>query len=271
MEASPIIRVDPIRSVVPVAALLGQFTGKARVSAADFIQAVMREAIGGGRLPQMPGDIGRLADGTWVSQFPSTVPAQVVPHKVVIIRDTWGMSVEQPEPNRIVLRKTTTTGLWGSLSGKKKSGLEVVIRLPQQGRTAGEVLVTGVVFGTPDEGFLRVAADALPKIITDVRRELQNVEDRRKHPRIAIALPLTLYPIHADGSVDGPILGRCKDVSSTGLCFVTALPLPTKYMYVVFDGVAETAGLSVLARLVRHQSQVIGSEHIAAVQFRTDL
>jgi hypothetical protein len=190
---------------------------------------------------------------------------------LTILRETWGLSIEQPDNSRILLKKVAAQGLWGSLAGKKH-GLEVQVRLPSGGgRSAGEILVTGTTFGTPDATFQRVAADVLPKIITDVRRELQNVEDRRKHPRIAIALPLSLYPIHADGSVDPAILGRCRDVSGTGVCFSTAMPLTTKYMYMVFDRINETAGLAILARLVRHQSQTLGNEHHAAVQFRTDL
>ena len=270
LEAAPIVKVDPIRSVVPVAALTGAFNGTARVGPSDFIRAVLGEACGGGKVPQMPGDIGRLADGTWVTQFPSTVPQQVIPHKLGVLRDTWGLTVEASDNGRVVLRKSASQGLWGSLSGKKH-GLEVVVRLPQQGKTAGEVLATGTTFGTPDPQFQKVATDLLPKILTDVRRELQNVEDRRKHPRVAIALPLTVYPIHADGSVDSQILARTKDISAGGLCFTTALPLPTKYMYVVFDGVAEVAGLAVLARLMRHQTSAGGRDHVAAAAFRTDL
>jgi hypothetical protein len=270
LEAAPIVKIDPIRSVVPLAALLGESKGGARIAPADFIEAVMSAAVGGGKVPQMPGDIGRLADGTWVTRFPSTVPQQVVPHKLTVLRETWGVVIEQPEPTRIVLRKVASTSLWGAWSGKRH-GLEVVVQLPQQGRGAGEVTATGTTFGTPDPQFQKVATDQLPKILTDVRRELQNVEDRRKNPRVATAMPITLYPIHADGSVDNPIPAQSRDVSAGGVCLTAAVRLPTKYSYLVFDGVPAVSGLGLLARLIRLPSPDGDQDHVAAVRFRTDL
>ncbi|HUR53411.1 MAG TPA: serine/threonine-protein kinase [Gemmataceae bacterium] len=270
LEAAPIVKVDPIRSVVPVAALLGEVKRAARVDPANVIEAVMAAAVGGGKIPQMPGDIGQLADGTWVTQFPSTVPQQVVPHKLAVLREKWGVAVEQPEPTRIVLKKVAATSLWGSLSGKRH-GLEVVVHLPPQGKSAGEVTATGTTFGAPDPQSQKVATDLLPKILTDVRRELQNVEDRRKSPRVATAMPVTVYPIHADGAVDDPIPAQSRDVSAGGASLTTATRLPTKYMYLVFDGVPAVAGVALLARLIRRPSQSGGQDHVAAVQYRTDL
>ena len=269
LEAAPIVRVDPIRSVVQVAALLGQINGAARIAPANLIEAVMAAAVRGGKIPQMPGDIGQLGDGTWVTQFPSTVPQQVIPHKLAVLREKWGVAVEQPEPNRIVLRKAAATGMWGSLSGKRH-GLEVVVHLPPQGKSLGEVTATGTTFGTPDPQSQKAAADLLPKILADVRRELQNVDDRRKHPRVAAALPVTLYPMHADGSVDNPIPAQTRDVSAAGAGLTAAVRLPTKYIYLVFDGVPAVSGVALLGRLVRRHSLPDGQDH-AAVRYRTDL
>jgi hypothetical protein len=182
--------------------------------------------------------------------------------------ELWGVAVEQPEPGRLVLKKTCPTGFWGSLSGKK-SGFEVVIRLPPPGRSVGEVIVSGSVFGTPDANFAKIAADAIPRLIVDVRRELKNVDDRRKHPRVAANFAVTLYPIHSDGGIDVPIHARCRDVSLGGLCVATDAPLPTKYAFAAFDGVGAVAGQAILVRFLR--TQAVNRECVSGGQYRADL
>src|SRR5262249_11989504 len=157
--------LSPIRSVVPVARLLGADSPGPTLSAAEFARAVVDHAAGGAYVPQMPGELGRLADGNWVCQFPSTVPHTVAPLKLVVTRELWGLTIEQPEPSRLVLRKTCSAGgFWGSRSSKR-SGFEVVIQLPPPGRAVAEVTVTGALFGTPEANFARQAADAIPRLI----------------------------------------------------------------------------------------------------------
>lgn len=260
--------LSPIRSVVPVSQLIGLNVHAVTVSAAEFARALVDHAAAGAHIPQMPGELGRAADGNWMCQFPTTVPATVAPLKLAVLRDLWGLTVEQPEPTLLVLRKACRGGLWSSISGKK-AGFEVVIRLPPPGRAVGEVSVTSRLFGTPDADFARQAADAIPRLIADVRRELKNVEDRRKHPRVACTLAVTLYPIHSHGGIDLPIHARCRDVSLGGVCVATDSPLPTKYCFATFDGVGMIAGQAILVRFLR--TQAVNRECISGGQYRTDL
>ena len=44
--------------------------------------------------------------------------------------------------------------------------------------------------------------------------------EKGKHPRVVCDLPVTLYPLHSDGTIDDPVLGRCRDVSAGGVAFV---------------------------------------------------
>jgi hypothetical protein len=256
--------------VVPVARLAGTSVPDAVASGTEFAAAVVETAAAGGHIPQLPGDLGRLADGTWVCRFPSTVPAQVVPHKLGLLRDHWAMTMDQSDPDRIVLRKAAPGGLWGALSGKK-GGVEVTVQLPKSGRQVGEVTVTGAVFGVPDRAFIRTAEDAIPKMIADVRREVGNVVDRRKTPRVPAAFPVKVYPLHSDGTVGPAVPGRCRDVSAGGVGFATGEQLATKYAYVEFGGVAATAGLAGLVKVVRSQSPLTGNDHTYGAQYRTDL
>src|SRR5205807_833091 len=116
----------------------------------------------------------------------------------------------------------------GLLAFGKKAGLEVTVQLPQPGKSIGEVVITGGVFGNPDPAFTRAAENTIPQLMGDIRKELQNVEDRRKHPRLPASFPVSIYPIHSDGGIDPPLRGITKDVSVGGLSFVVATPLRTK-------------------------------------------
>ncbi len=260
--------LNPIKSIVPVARLMGMESDNLTVSPADFARSVVEHAAAGAHFPKMPGDLGQLADGTWVCQFPSTVPGTVIPLKLSMIREQWKISIEQPDPSYLILRRTCSAGLWGSFSGKK-SGFEVIIRLPNTGRDVGEIAVTGALFGTPDREFTRQAADLIPQLITQVRRELKNVEDRRKHPRLSAKFMVTLYPIHGNGGIDVAIHARCRDVSMGGICVATDAPLSTKYAYAAFDEVGPTAGQAILVRFLR--SQPVNRECVSGGQYRIDL
>jgi serine/threonine protein kinase len=260
-------RLNPIRSVVPVARLLEQSAKDPRLPPDRFAAAVVEAAYAGGHAPQMSGDVGRLADGTWVCQFPTTVPASVAPLKLIAVRDAWKLTVEMPDPLRVVFKKPVSSGGWG-WSGKK-SGFEVVVRLPAPGQSVGEVTVTGRLFGTPEQNFAQGAETSLPRLLADIRRELQNVEERRKYPRVAADFPVSIFPIHSDGGIDPPLPGRCKDVSAGGLALTVETKLRTKYSYVAFDGIAVTAGLAILVRVVRSQQDGCGL--IVAGHYRMDL
>ena len=82
---------------------------------------------------------------------------------------------------------------------------------------------------------------------------------------------MTIHPLHSDGSLDRAIAGRCRDVSTGGVCFTTSDKIATRYAYVEFGGVVATAGLAVLLKLVRSQPLTPGAGHVYAGPFRVDL
>ncbi len=267
--AAPRVRVNPIRSVIPAGLLRGESLPRAAFTGEDFALAVVRSAAGAGHVPQMPGDLGRTADGAWVCQFPSTVPPSVAALKLGVLKESWHVAVDIPEPGRIVLRRTAGGGGWFS---SKKAGFEVTVALPKPGRSSVcEVTVTGGVFGTPDRQFVQVAQDAIPRLLADVRRELGNVQDRRRSPRLAAAVPLTVHPLHSDGTADEPVRATCLDVSAGGAAFTTRGRFDTKYAYLEFDGVPALAGLAVLVRVVRAVTPLASQDAVYGVQYRIDL
>jgi serine/threonine protein kinase len=261
-----LVVLERIRSVVPVAALIGMEPAEQPIDALSFAAAVVQAAAGGGQAPQVTNDVGRFADGTWVCRFPSTVPASVVPLKLNVMQERWGMTVEQPDTVRIVLRRTMGGG--GFFSGRKY-GYELTLLLPASGKPLGEVTVMGRVFGTTDTRFMREAADVLPKMLGDVRGQLANVQDRRRHPRVACELPVSLFPLHSDGGVDEVIQAVCRDASLGGLGLHKGTSLKTKYAYAAFSDIPVIAGQAILLRLIRTHG--LSGTRFYGTQFRTDL
>jgi eukaryotic-like serine/threonine-protein kinase len=261
------VTLDPIKSVVPSAKLQGLEARFRLLSADQFAAAVVKHAAAGAHAPQMPGDVGRLPDGTCVAQFPSTVPAQVVAMKLDMLRETWGVTIEQPNPTRVLLRRSFATG--GGFWRKKTAGLEVAIHMPPPGQATGEMTVTGRLVGDPDRESIMQAQDVLPKLLAEVRRELKNVEDRRKHPRLLTDGPVSVYPIHSAGGIEVPIPGHCLDVSLGGVCLVVERHPSTKYVYVTFDDVEAVANQAILVRMLRMQTN--RNALLCAGMYRTDL
>jgi serine/threonine protein kinase len=263
---SGLVVLDRIFSVIPVAALIGMSSGDRALDPQAFSAAVVGAAAAGGHVPHTSGDVGRLADGAWVCQFPSTVPASVVPLKLDVVRERWGVSVEQTDAAHIVLRRTAgSTGFFGG----KKFGYEINVPLPTGGKAVGEITALGRTFGTPDAKFAREVTDTLPRVLCDVKNQLNNVQDRRQTPRVACGLAVTLYPVHSDGGIGTAIAAKCRDVSLGGMGFTVAEALKTKYVYAAFPGVSATAGQAILVRLTR--SNAHGHERHYGAQYRTDL
>jgi serine/threonine protein kinase len=256
-EAGMVV-LERIRSVVPIAELLGKTAPAPRVEAHAFAAAVLQAATAGRAAP--------APDGALVSRFPSTVPASVVPLKLAVLCETWGVALEQPEPSRVVLRRTLGGG---GFFGGKKHGLEVVVELPNGGRPVGEITATGRTFGPTDAKAARQADELLPKILADVRAQVGNAPENRERPRIPCELPVALYPLHSDGAVDLPIPATCRDASLDGLALHPTRSLKTKYAYAAFAGVAAVEGLAILVRVVGVEGASGARRY--GVQFRTDL
>ena len=99
----------------------------------DFAAAPWSCAAGGRRTCRsMPGDIGRLADGAWVCQFPSTVPAPVVPLEAGGRPRDVGRGDRAAGPDAGSCSAGPSGG--GGFFGGKKYGLEVIVLLPPAGQ-----------------------------------------------------------------------------------------------------------------------------------------
>ncbi len=261
------VRLPRIWPVVPVHRLTTPSDAPVTAPDAGFlIEAVVASLCADGRPPAPSGGPVRNRDGTWGLRFPCRPVPGTVALKLGIIREAWGAEVEAVGPDTFAVRREYKGGGFWS---KKKTGLEVIVKLPKPGTLVGDATLTGQLFGPADAALIKAAEQLMPVMLDEVRAALENADDRRKTARVPTTMPVTLYPVHGDGTVDHPIPARMRDISAGGLCSESQLPADTAYVYAIFPDVAEAANWAVLTRLTRGTAET--TCHVFAGRFRPDL
>lgn len=259
-----------LAAVVPVDYLHGlplHLTRRAERGPGEYVAAVIDAALAA----SSPGAAGDAHPESAVAcQFLSTIPPALLPYKLLVVGEAWDMAVDARDPMHLVLR-------WDAPAPRParpeprgappapKSGIEIVISRPVQAGT--EYAAVGTAFGPQRPDVTRKLLDDGPAILDQIRRQLQNVEERRSCQRVAAAFPLRVYPLYSDGVVGSPIAGACRDVSEGGVRFVTPLPVRTEQMYLEFHEVAAVAGLAILIRTVRTSADPGGAGEVTAGRF----
>jgi hypothetical protein len=238
------------------------------------VNAVVSAAETESGLRPVSGSVIREAGG-WSCRFLSTIDPRVARVKLDLLWEQGGVIMDTRNEQRVVFRKLATppppTGLFAFAKRFRppESGLEVTVELPDTTNGSAEVVARGAFFGDPPEDFTRTGEKLAIRLLDGVRAELNNVEERRKHPRIPALFPLTLYPLHSDGRVDPPLRSQCQNVSGGGLALFCPAKPTAKYAYVVFDEVPGTAGLAILFQITRAEWKQ--DEVLVSGRFRLDL
>jgi serine/threonine protein kinase len=265
----PVGQLDRIWSVMAVAELTGTAPDSPEPLNAPqpdaVIEALLRAAGGG-----TDGGLFRRPDGSWCVRVPIRPLAGVVRLKLRAVAERWADEMVEIDPLTVAVRSYAETngGFFSRWSGKR-SGMELMVRLPDTGEGLGEAEITGRLFGTPDAKFAQSADEQLPRLVDEFRANVQNTPDRRKSPRLPADFPVVIFPITGDGVVFPAVTGRCRDVSRGGARFVTDNAVVTGYAYVGFRGVPGADGWCLLTRLLRSRDLAKGYEY--GGRFRTDL
>jgi hypothetical protein len=232
----------------------------------EYVSAVVRAAAGA---PHADRD-QPAAD--LACRFLSTLPAAMVPLKLALVAETWGMTVEPPGPGRVVLRREAPPEPKKPGKGDPRPAppgpppvFEVTVHRPVP--PSAEYTATGVVVGPLTDAFALQALADLPQVLAAVRGQLQNLAERRRHPRYAAALAVRVYPLYEDGVVGPPVAGGCVDVSVGGIRFRTPDEVRTARLYVEFPDVGAVAGQAVYVRVIRTGREPGGRTPFAAGRF----
>src|SRR5262249_33676566 len=93
------------------------------------------------------------------------------------------------------------------------------------------------------------------RLVKSFRALWENVEDRRSEKRWLCSHPLIFYPIVNELDVGARLPGQALDVSANGIRFQTPFPPPSRQAYIHLPLSASTAGVALLADIVRSQRQ----------------
>jgi hypothetical protein len=253
------VKVEKILSVLPVGWLRGREAPEPDLPPNAMVRAILDAATATTKAkPAELSGAKQLPDGTWTCRFLSTIDPRVAKVRLGVLWEQGKFTIDTREEGRVIIRQVAplppSSGLF--TFGKKsadtsRSGLKVVVNLPESGGEVREVNVEGWVFGSPPPDFAQGADQTIRSLLEGVQRELGNFQERRKYPRIPAEFPVVVYPMHHDGCVETPLNGRCKDVSAGGLVLRLSVAPTTKYAYVAFEGVRGTTGLAVLFQITR--------------------
>jgi serine/threonine protein kinase len=271
------IRLQQILSVLPVGWLRGHEAPDPDLPPNDMIRAVLAAASKPGSVSSDSVGVMRESDGNWKCRFLTTIDPRVAKVKLDLLWEQGGLTMDSREERRVIFRKNAPipAPLSGfSLFGKKPpppppGGFEIVVELPEPGIAVGEIRATGQPFGTPPPDFFESSGQEIKTLLEEVRKQLNNFPDRRKHPRIPADFQITLFPLNTDYRVEAPVRARCENVSAGGLALRLTAPILTKYAYVTFEGIRGTTGLAVLVQITRTIPQEDGV--LVSGKYRLDL
>jgi serine/threonine protein kinase len=266
-------KLEQIRSVFPIAHLLGRECGEPNCNAEEFVYRVVLAAQTGESKITRLGRVNRLRDKSWSCRFLSNIDPRVAQVKLNLLIDETGATIGSTMKGRVVFRRPFSIPVKSVLFGTSSfqeldSGLEVVVQLPEPGRGTTEILTTGRLYGNPSEEFEDAARPAVVKLIEEIRDQLTNIEERRQYQRFPATFPVSLYPLHSDGRLEPSIQGRCKDVSESGLALYCRSKPATRYVYVAFESVLGIEGLAILVQIVRSEQRK--DEELVCGRYRLD-
>lgn len=221
---------------------------------AEFVEAVVAAARDAAEPPP--------ADGTRSCRFLCSTPAALLPGKLAEVSRRFALSVEAPEPDLVLLRRAVYGAQWGA-SRAAEGELWVAVRRAEVGPdTAASAGLTGEL----SDAVRRATLPAVPGVLVAVRGALENVRERRAHPRYPAGFPVRVHPVRPDGSIGPGEDGLCEDVSAGGALVLTRATVPGERVYLEFRTVEGVAGYALLAAVARAARDRDG--HLTACQFR---
>ncbi len=206
-------------------------------------------------------------------RFLSTFPFPMLPLKLALVAERFRLTIQPLTGNQMVLWRPVKNNVkrfgkseLAAVALQQKSGLEIVIHSPAS--SSAEYVAAAELKGMPDDDFARAAHEELPIILDQIRTQLNNLAERRAHPRYPTDFPVRVYPLYPDGEIGLPIGGRCRDISLGGMRLLTTTPIRTERLYVEFHEIEHVRNSAVYVRVVRTSQDVESQGAITGGRFR---
>ncbi|HSQ56593.1 MAG TPA: hypothetical protein VLM40_12695, partial [Gemmata sp.] len=236
---------------------------KAEMSTSAFVTAVVQAAI---EVTTPERQIASPQDAQ-KRRFLCTLPPAMIPLKLAVVAERWGLALQKPDHLRMILtRETPVTEPRRADRSDPNPRPEVVVWLPIP--PSAQITLIGTVQGSPVAPGAFKAAEDLPAILDEIRMQLQNQDERRAFPRFPARFPIRIFPLYSDGEIGPPVAGHCEDVSMGGVRVKTLAPVRTERMFVEFQEVGTVAGLAVYAKHLRTLAAPTGQGFFTVCRFR---
>src|SRR5262249_25370276 len=111
----------------------------------------------------------------------------------------------------------------------------------------------------------RVLNHISPKVFETVRTYFQSPPEQRVRERIALLLPVRVYPVLPDLELAETADAMTRNVSFGGMSLLTKTKPPVDHLYLHLPSSPATLGYAILGRVVR--CQVMGDGYEIGVRF----
>jgi serine/threonine protein kinase len=203
-------------------------------------------------------------------RFITATPVGVIPMRVELFRHQWQATSLRKDDATVYLKVQADGNFWQRLTARLPE-FEIAIHWrPAKDPAVGLTqVVISVKPAAGNERGLDALQQTAPALVESFRALLENVEDRRGEKRWPCSHPLGFYPIVNDLDVGARLPGQALDVSANGIRFQTAFAPPSRQAYIHLPLSASTAGVALLADIVRSHAKDQLFDVAARFQHRT--
>jgi serine/threonine protein kinase len=253
---APVVSIDVLHGMPP------DLARRVTLKPTEFVKQVV--SLPAAAAPEPQAEV--LGEWEWGCRFLALHPPPLVPYKLLVVGERFGMSVDQRDPSRVLMRYESRIPATRRVPEKVR-GYEVVVRCPAAG--SAEYAVRASLFGEHDEQFREQAGKDVPEVLRQIRAQLENLTDRRRDPRYLADLPALVYPFYPDGEgVIRPISAGCQNISLGGVRFSSTAPVLTEQVFMEFKSVEAVESHAILCRVLRTGPGPNGEGFVTAVRFR---
>jgi serine/threonine protein kinase len=243
-------------AVVPFTSLMGEPAGP------DAILPAVSQLVSAIAMPSDPRTVlgpqnTRYAvhpDGCWEYRCPLQLFPGAMALKVEGFRAWWGARITRQTGDsfNLELDVPIPRSFWERFLPQKKLDVEITVEpSTAPGIRLAEALVR-LRYPDPDlEQRTRILTQMGPKVMESVRQYLQATPENRTRERLALQVPLKVYPVQPELELAPAIDAHSRNISHGGMAFTLAHRPEVDWLYLHLPTHRDTTDWAILARVVR--------------------